>query len=66
MTEPKSSAKLASLPEGCQKSATFEAFYRGWDRAGMGKPCRPPPLLSDEMKRAYVGGYTARMSTSES
>ena len=59
-TEETSEEVAAEVPDSCIIRAVFEEFYRGWDRAGTGKPCRPPALLSEEMQRAYVEGYRAR------
>lgn len=52
--------QMPALDGACKVRAAFECFYRGWDRAGIGRPCRPPALLSEEMKRVYVEGYRAR------
>lgn len=55
-------AEAPTLPATCLNAALFEAYYRGWDRAGQKKPCRPPALLSEGSKTAYVEGYRARLS----
>jgi hypothetical protein len=40
----------------------FEEFYWGWRNAAVGRPCKPPPLISEGMKTIFIDGH--RMSLS--
>ena len=50
------------MPPICNKHAYADVYYRGWDRAGKGYPCVPPPLLSEQMQAAYRAGHRARLA----